>query len=432
MGLVLCAIAVQFIVDGIRLSVDSPGRRRRRRAVALTGHAAPRCRPRPRSKLDARSRSQARRSPRSRTTNVVPGDRALGEGAWSSRSRCSTPPRSGGRLRLVVDGEFREVHDPARRARPGQLGRGLRGPAPPAHARARADASSGGGPAGTASSPRRQGVRALRHRRSDVAPGRALPGQPSLSQILERAVAMAGVRAGPASLEGARVQRRRAGVARIVAGLGSLRRFLGGCASPSRRSPGSRRRRPTPGSTRPRTGRARAPTTARGASRRGGSAGALVSACCEWARTATADGFFVFHSVLAEGAVAAGPAPSLRAARAQRAARGGAACSPARSARGARCSRIRSSASPAGRFSPRGTRSSCGRGRLRYAPFVEGVVDRDRQGRRRGIRSSHLLRARARRLAHRRHAACDRDAHAPDGPLRHGASGRTPRRWTCR
>ena len=72
--------------------------------------------------------------------------------------------------------------------------------------------------------------------------------------------------------------------------------------------------------------RARAPTRPSGVSRRGGSGpvgGQPVYGLVEWARTSEAEGFFVFHSFLAEGAWTRPPS-SLVPVRADRAAGGGA------------------------------------------------------------------------------------------------------------
>ncbi len=158
----------------------------------------------------------------------------------------------------------------------------------------------------------RQGFRAVRHRRPDVPPLRPIPRQspsrprfwsaPSPSRRSGResrpprsVCSTATSRSAPAS--GRRI-RGRFGDSWAARVGGRTARGAWSC------------RRPTPGSTRPSTVQAPAPTNSKWSLSARWSravAGHPVYGLIEWARTSEAGGFFVFRSVLAEGAWTAGP-----------------------------------------------------------------------------------------------------------------------------
>ena len=202
------------------------------------------------------------------------------------------------------------------RARPGQLGRGLRRPPPSPHLRPRAH------PRRRRSARRTDGAARLSLSAGKgfapfgtddpmVRPFLRYPVNHHLAQILERAVAIAAVRAGPllaeAGLFNGDEPERPGQWPRIGGRFGDS--WSGAAHGPLR----SRARAPglaTRTSIRPSTGPGPGPTRTSGASRPGGrgrSTAIPVYGLVEWARTSEADGFFVFHSVLAEGAWSTGP-----------------------------------------------------------------------------------------------------------------------------
>ena len=126
-----------------------------------------------------------------------------------------------------------------------------------------------------------------------------------LAQILERAVVIAGYRWRACPVRGRPVQRRRAGAARPVAQTSAGSAIPGRGGSPFCRCESSSFRAPTLTSTLPSIGPG-AGTDQHKWSVSGRWDGAVghypVYGLVEWARTSEAEGFFVFHSFLAEGA----------------------------------------------------------------------------------------------------------------------------------
>jgi hypothetical protein len=231
-------------------------------------------------------------------TNVVPGDRSLGETRVLLPVAMLHAAALGGRLRLVATANFEKYTIPHGELAPGNWGESFEDRRHP-HTLVHELMLVGGGPhlfvaAGKGFVPFGTDDPMTR-------PAVIFPVNHHLSQILERAVAIAGVRVRWASVEGA-----------VFNGDEPL-------------SPGSwpawdrfgdswalrLTLRPVPGletqasvasvhspENRPGAGPDDRKTSVSARWERGRWYGEV-----EWARTATADGFFVFHSALAEGAV---------------------------------------------------------------------------------------------------------------------------------
>ena len=257
-----------------------------------------------------------------------------------------------------------------------------------------------------------------------VRPFLRYPVNHHLAQILERAVRSRRSR-------GARSPRRPASsTATSPSGPASGPGSAGGSATPGARGSrassfrAGRCRGRTRTSIRPSIGPARAPTRTSGVSRRGGSgpsAGIPVYGLMEWARTSEADGFFVFHSVLAEGAWTAGPHRlQYRFERTERPEEERIARLPlAPAASGELDPRHR----PAGPCTPlglRGCRPLAAPAACDRPPARGGRVREHGQGRRRGVRRGRTVWRRPHLVAYGRGAALRRGDDAPDGPVRRG------------
>ncbi len=177
-------------------------------------------------------------------------------------------------------------------------------------------------------SRRGQGVRAVRHRRSDEPAGAPLSRQSSLrpdprARGRDRRGAP---RAGPGESSACSTETSPSGPASGRASApGSA--TPGPPASPASRSAGWSFRARMPRSILPSTGPARGPISGNGACRPGGKARwrrTTGYAMVEWARTSEAEGFFVFTSRAGGRCMDPGPPPSPLSVRADRAAGGGA------------------------------------------------------------------------------------------------------------
>lgn len=231
-------------------------------------------------------------------TNVVPGDRSLGEARVLVPVGMLHAAALGGRLRLVATANLEKYTIPHGALAPGNWGEGFADRRHP-HTLAHELMLVGGWPSLFVAAGK--GFVPFGTDDPMVRPGVVFPVNHHLSQILERAVALAGVRLGPAMLEGALFNgdepvspgswpdRTRFGdswAVRLtlapVAGLESQASYAWVHSPENRPGAGPDDRKLS--------------VSARW--ERGPWYGEV-----EWARTATADEFFVFHSVLGEGAL---------------------------------------------------------------------------------------------------------------------------------
>ena len=247
-------------------------------------------------------------------TNVVPGGRSLGELRVLLPVAMLHAAAFGGRLRLVATANFEKYTIPHGELAPGNWGEGFSDRRHP-HTLVHELMLIGGGPHAFVAAGK--GFVPFGTDDPMARPAVVFPVNHHLSQILERAVAMAGVRVGPATLEGALFN----GDEPVSPGSWpAWDRFGDSWAVRLTLTP-------LPGlETQASYAWVHSPENRPGAGP--DDRKASVSARwergrwygeAEWARTATADGFFVFHSVLAEGAVTLGrQRPYLRLERSDR------------------------------------------------------------------------------------------------------------------